>query len=205
MPQSKQQIEDQLLAYHMGWLDRAEMESVERLIESSPELADRSRAVREAVEPLADWDTLPAVENLEAQVLARIQRETGASLVPGRRTIKLDAVPAREKVLRLPLSIKELVVVAASVMIILTVVVPSLGKASARAQRTACENNLRQIGTALFHYGCDNDMQLPYAGTADADDRTGSHWPCLYRQGSPCQHPGLSVFHPQTSRADSPV
>ena len=46
MSLSKQQIEDQLLAYHMGWLDRAEMEAVERLIGSSPEVADRSRAVR---------------------------------------------------------------------------------------------------------------------------------------------------------------
>ncbi len=165
----KQQIEDQLLAYHMGWLDRAEMEAVERLIESSPEVAHRSRAVREAVEPLADWDTLPAVENLEAQVLARVQRETGAPVMPDRRTIKLDAVPARERVLRLPLSLKELVVVAASVMIILTVVVPSLGKASARAQRTACKNNLRQIGTALVQYGYDNDLYLPYAGPADAN------------------------------------
>ena len=175
MSLSKQQIEDQLLAYHLGWLDRAEMEAVERLIESSPELADRSRALRQAVEPLADWDTLPAVENLEAQVLARIQRETGAALMPARRTIKLDAVPARERVLRLPLSLKEMMVEAASVMIILTVVVPSLGKASARAQRTACKNNLRQIGAALVRYGYDNDLQLPYAGPADANwsgDRT---------------------------------
>ncbi len=159
----------------MGWLDRAEMEAVERLIESSPELADRSRALREAVAPLADWDTLPAVENLEAQVLARVQRETGAELLPRRRTIKLDPVPAREKVLRLPLSLKELVVVAASVMIMLTVVVPSLGKASARAQRTACENNLRHIGAALVRYGYDNDLYLPYAGAAEAtwsDDPT---------------------------------
>ncbi len=153
----------------MGWLDRAEMETVERLIESSPELADRSSALREAVEPLADWDTLPAVENIEAQVLARVQRETGAPVMPARGTIKLDAVPAREKVLRLPLSIKELVVVAASVMIILTVIVPSLGKASARAQRTACADNLRQIGTALVQYGFDNDLYLPYAGAADAN------------------------------------
>ncbi len=153
----------------MGWLDRAEMETIERLIESSPELADRSRALREAVEPLADWDTLPAVENLEAQVLARVQRETGAEVMPARRTIKLDPVPAREKVLRLPLSLKELVVVAASIMIILTVVVPSLGKASARAQRTACADNLQQIGTALIQYGFANDLQLPYAGAAIAD------------------------------------
>ena len=57
MSLSKKQIEDQLLAYHMGWLDRPEMEAVERLIESSPEQADRSRALCEAVEPLADWDT----------------------------------------------------------------------------------------------------------------------------------------------------
>ncbi len=167
MSLSKRQIEDQLLAYHMGWLDRAEMEAVERLIESSPELADRSRALREAVEPLADWDTLPAVENLDAQVLARVHRETGAEVLPGYRTIKLDPVPAREKVLRLPLSIKELVVLAASVMIILTVVVPSLGKASARAQRTACADNLRQIGAALVRYGFDNDLYLPYAGGAE--------------------------------------
>ena len=84
-------------------------------------------------------------------------------------TVKLDPVPAdRDRVLGLFLSPKELLAVAASVTIILTIVVPGFGKASALAQKSACANNLKQIGMALGQYGFDNRQQLPFVSQAGA-------------------------------------
>lgn len=175
MSLSDQHLEDQLLAYHMGWLDRAATEAVERLIESSPDLAARSRQLQDALEPLADWNALPAVDNLENQVLQRIRRRTEETVPPLADTVKFDPIPAhRERVLRLPFSLKELLVVAASVTLILTVVVPGFGKASAVAQRRACAENLMNIGTALARYGLDHDHQLPFAGKAEGNWLPGS-------------------------------
>ncbi len=183
MSLSDGQFEDQLLAYHMGWLDRAETEAVERLIDSSLEVAARSRELRDSIEPLADWNVLPAVENLESQVLRRVRRQTGAAVDPIAETVKLDPVPAnRDRVLRLPFSPKELLAVAASVTIILTIVVPGFGKASTLAQRGACADNLRQIGAALSQYGFDHDQQLPFAGRAGASDNWLRGGPAGVRQ-----------------------
>lgn len=170
MSRSDQQLEDQLLAYHMGWLDRAATEALERLIESSPELATRSRQLQDALEPLADWNALPTVDDLENQVLQRIRRRTEATVPPFAEAVRFDAVPAnRERVLRLPFSLKELLAVAASVALILTVVVPGFAKASALAQRRACAENLMNIGIALARYGHDHDRQLPFTGEAEGN------------------------------------
>lgn len=164
---SDQQLEDQLLAYHMGWLDRADTEALERLIESSADVATRSRQLQDSLEPLADWNALPAVDDLENQVLQRIRRRTEETALPLADAVRFDAVPAnRERVLRLPLSLKELLAVAASVALILTVVVPGFAKASALAQRRACAENLMNIGTALARYGHDHDHQLPFTAEA---------------------------------------
>ena len=62
-------IEEQLLAYHMGWLNRAEMEAIDRLIESSPDIAQRSAELAKSIAPLEDFTALPTLENLETEVL----------------------------------------------------------------------------------------------------------------------------------------
>ncbi|MCH8853425.1 MAG: hypothetical protein IID41_12360 [Planctomycetes bacterium] len=173
MSRLEQHIEDRLLAYHMGWLDRLECEEVERLIAESPEAAARSRELQATLAPLADFNALPVVEDLEVQILRRVQRETGASFVPVAKDVRLNPVPSDGgRILRFPLSPRELMVVAASVAIILTLVVPGFGKAAALAQRSACAENLRQIGQALGQYGFDNNSQLPYA----AQPHPGGNW-----------------------------
>lgn len=170
MSRLEKQIEDQLHAYHMGWLGRDEMASVERLIERSAEVAARSEQLRRTIEPLADWNALPALDGLDAQILRHVQRETGADVVPITEVIKFDAVPRRRaKLIGFPLTMKELGAVAACLVLMAGVLVPSLARASLLAQQRACAVNLGQIGSALVAYGQDFSGSLPYAGSAEGN------------------------------------
>ena len=55
----------------------------------------------------------------------------------------------------------ELLVVIAIIAILAGMVMPALGKARAKGQRTACLSNLKQIGTCIEFYIQDNNDHLP--------------------------------------------
>lgn len=167
MMRPDESFDDQLLAYHMGWLDRAQMDAVERLIAARPQAAARSRELQQGLESLADWTALPAVDDLETQILRRVQRESGGGLAAVAGVARLSPVPARSaRVLHLPLSLREALAIAACVGILVVIVLPSLARASALSQRSACAENLRQLSSALAQYSHDYSEQLPFAGTS---------------------------------------
>ena len=91
MPRSDEQLQEQLLAYHLGGLSRAEMDRLDRLIESSPEIAARSRELQLALAPLADWQALPACEDLERHILRRTEAADPAWSLDG--AVQLDPLP----------------------------------------------------------------------------------------------------------------
>jgi len=60
----------------------------------------------------------------------------------------------------------ELLVVIASIGILVALLLPVLSSAKARAQRTTCLNNLKQINLGVHIYAGDNADTLPNTGTA---------------------------------------
>ncbi len=162
MLQGDAPIDDRLLAYHMGWLSRTEMNALEAQIEASAELAGRSRAVRDALGPLEDWTALPAVDGLEDQVLRRVRRQGGRPVATP--AVRLRAAAGSGSPVGALLSFKEVLAVAACIAALLTLVVPGFARSSALAQRRLCADNLRQVGTALGAYVDSHAGALPFAG-----------------------------------------
>ena len=139
---------EQLLGYLLGALERAEHEQVERELADNPQLRQELAELKAVLEKVG-MDQLPEpveppaglaertcqfvaaeAENIQPVTLPP-ERAAGAS---SRGYTFTDAL------------------VAASVMLVLgALVFPSLVRSRFLARLTACQNNLRQIGIAMWH------------------------------------------------------
>ena len=92
-------------------------------------------------------------------------------------------------------TLTELIVVAATVAMLMGLLLPSLSRARRQAKRVACASNLRQLGQAFHMYAVDYDgSAMPMAywrtwpvtywygqdGTACVDQTKGFVWPYLH-------------------------
>jgi prepilin-type N-terminal cleavage/methylation domain-containing protein/prepilin-type processing-associated H-X9-DG protein len=67
-------------------------------------------------------------------------------------------------------TILELLMVMAIILVLVTMLLPTLGSIRMSAQRVSCQSNMRQLTGAIFAYAADNDGQLPYCNWNNSVD-----------------------------------
>jgi hypothetical protein len=210
-------FDELLLDYHMGLLDRANQTTLEQALVAKDGLRAKSKQMESVLQPLASWTLPNAPSHLVDSVMQRIEWSG--------RTIKLDvsrsSLPSGTDTSFTAslMSLREILAIAASIMIIVGVFVPSYYGVRQRSQRTMCEGQLGNIGVGMSNYAADYDDQLPYAGshpgvswllpanTAGLDSHSNTRHPYLlvkYRYTPPKEMTCPGNPDDGTSPADEP-
>lgn len=149
--------ETELLDFHLDRLGEADRRRVEQQLGEDSELLERSRRLGRVLKPLDYWQPASHAEHVENRVLQLIRQARGP------RVIRMDPDHVGEYRPRF-LPVRNLVGMAACVLLLIGVFVPSLSTIRARAQRTACASNLAKIFGGVGLYRAAFGDSLPYAG-----------------------------------------
>lgn len=168
-------------------VDRLHDENRRRLhaaIDSSAALRDEWTSIQETSRALSAWRVPEPPSDLATRVMARIAEHEESTIIPFER-----AVAAADHRGGGPwLSVKEIVAVAASLALIVGIIVPGNKYARDHMQRTACMSNMQSIMAGLGGYQAMYDGAMPFAGPTPE----GAHWrrdvPSGVRQASNTKH-----------------
>lgn len=156
-------FDERLLDHHLNRLDPDRAEHVEQAVASSPELAARSRALRDLLR-LLDADAPPSPPaDLADRVMAYVERHE--RVIPSPRPAA--AAPARGRAWAL--GWWDLAAAAACLVLFFSLAVPGYNRAKSVSHRGRCLDHLRSVSAAMTAYAHANNGYLPHAGfIADA-------------------------------------
>lgn len=154
-----------LLDYHLGRLTPEERAAVERRVGAEPRLAGQHEALSACMRALGAYSVPAAPKDLKSRVLARVA-QAGSPL----KVRRSGRGPAQEGGLVLiPMqTFRDIAAVAAVIVLMVGVGVPSLLHMRERSQRTVCSMNLGQIGQAMGSYASAFGDSLPFVGWSSA-------------------------------------
>ncbi len=177
-PDSQQMAE--LIGYALGLTDDAENRRIAESFTRPGDLERGCKNVRRTLAPL-DLDPAPVPpHDLSARIMTRVDREAGILKFTRAAAIASNAdAPAGGGPL---LPFRELVGLAAAVLLFVGILVPGYRTARTAAQRTVCANNLRTMGTGYAAYAEQNAGQLPFTG---AIPTSSASWVPTDRAGVP--------------------
>lgn len=196
------EFQNLLLGYHLGLTDASENTLVEASFSNPDDLAAARRKVEDAVAPLAMDEVASAPKNLVASIMTRIDAERGIYKFQAKSPVRLSTESEIGPGSGPLLPLRELVGLAAAILLFVGILVPGYRTAQSSSQRAICANNMRQLGIGYQNYAEANSAFLPYIGAAPK----GASWVPANRNGdtqfSNSQHAYLLVkydFVPATA------
>jgi prepilin-type processing-associated H-X9-DG protein len=145
-------METMLAGYLLGCLEPAERRRVEQQLQNDPELRKKLEELRQVLKPLASDREAAPPGGLWKRTMARI-RKHGAYALPDAPAVSPGQRGGGRRSWR-----RADILVAASLLICLGALIPpAVANLQRRAQRTACSDNMRKLGTGLVTYCSQND------------------------------------------------
>jgi hypothetical protein len=161
--QNDQPTLERLLNYHLGQLAIEERPAVERVLSEQPAWGRRSRRLADVLKLLGSYKVPPAGEDLIQRTLERVAQAGPQAPLTYHPAPEPQPQPAGGGTGRIWFSLRDLVAVAASITLVLGVLVPLLGQARAHSHKVACANRLATLGQGVASYAQANNSQLPVA------------------------------------------
>jgi hypothetical protein len=153
------EFDPQLLDLHLGHLTSAEQADLRGRFAEEPGLAAQNEALTSVFEALGVLRTEPAPRDLVGRTMARVQ----AAGPPLRVAPKQPAGRRLERVVRLG-PLRDALAVAAVIVLVIGLGVPSVLHVRERQQRLGCSWNMAQIGSAVQQYASVFNSSLPFTG-----------------------------------------
>jgi hypothetical protein len=163
-------FDGRVLDLHLGHLSRDERAALDTAFESDPDLAQQNESLGAVFSALAAEPAAPLPDDLVARTVARVK----AAGAPPRVVRPTDALKrtleARpERVIRLG-NLRDVIAIAALIVLAVGIGVPSMLHMRERAQRVGCSRNLAALGFATQQYASVYNASLPYAGWSTASN-----------------------------------
>ena len=114
--------------------------------------------------------------------------------------INLSRPEMADKSTRLAFTLIELLVVIAIIALLLSILIPSLGRARSMAKRIKCTHNLKQIDLAVRMYLNENNETYPCAEDPVSKDTNNLYWLWMGRGWRPFVEPYLGTNDSKNSR-----
>jgi len=152
-------IEEVLLDLHLDRIDPADRASLENRLATEEEIAAKSDALRRILQPLDSLTASAPPGNLPDKIIRRVagSRPEAGSCAP----VEFDETGSSRGWRFVP---RDLIAVAACLVILFCLIVPAVSRVRAHAQRTVCADNLSSIYRAVTAYGQAFAGGLPNAG-----------------------------------------
>ncbi|MFQ5589975.1 MAG: hypothetical protein ACE5HE_02320 [Phycisphaerae bacterium] len=161
MPRDDTGAQDLLIDLHLDRLDDRVRVWLETELLRDPLLRAKSDRLGRILRPLDHWSTVAAPPELTEKILRYVEHGTR-----GRLHATAPIAPAAEPRRRGIPSLREVIAIAASVLVLISLAGPGLSELRARSHRAVCASNLGSIfrGTTLYQQAFSGS--LPFAGLA---------------------------------------
>ena len=157
-------FDPELLDLRLGRLNPTQAEECRQRIAADAKLVEQDEALAGVIRSLGTWQDVPPPIGLKDRIAKRV-----AEAGPAPRIIRMtdelteSAEEAQGRVIRLG-NLREIVAVAAIIVLMIGVGVPSLLNMRERNQRLGCSQNLALLGQGVQQYASVFGSSLPFAG-----------------------------------------
>lgn len=190
-----QELQSLLLGYHLGLTDAQESALVESAFPDPAERAEATRRIKQILTPLDQYELPPARSDLASRIMTAVDAERGILKFPTNTASTLATEAEMGPGAGPVLPLRELIGLAAAVLLFVGILVPGYRTARNSSQRAICADNMRQLGVGYQGYAEANSAFFPFTAPAPQ----GASW-LQTQQGdvqqfSNSQHAWLLVKH----------